>query len=445
MFVISVHKQDGSVTHIDYDPTRGIFRPDDGRMPVLDTSLEELYVQAAGRFHSAGDVPGKARRCVELRIFLGYACNMSCSYCIQSPCEHNSLHTDDFMLDRLCDAIAWYRRKFPAEDYMNINFMGGEPLLHWDDMVRIMDNLRPRIPGISFSIITNGTLMDGARANYILKHDNIVVSVSHDGPGQYLRGKDPLAPRSESYAAIMHILNRAPQRINFNPVLTRPNHRADHIMRYLEERLHNPICLSEAMPCKLTGMEQALRFGMSGDTLTDMQEGIMNLMFGTHLERVQTWMEIFCLLVDVTLKGHPLPPHGRCMAFYGLHYGIDLNGDVHRWTSCEGECFPGTDGRNIAGKLIDWWKDNASLEEIGTCLADGARLPNHLTRPECRRCPFVVGCSGGCPSMREEFFSLSCAQERAFLQAIFAAFLKTLYPDMSGFDCRYIEEKEKER
>ena len=41
--------------------------------------------------------------------------------------------------------------------------------------------------------------------------------------------------------------------------------------------------------------------------------------------------------------------------------------------------------------------------------------------------------------------SLSCAQERAFLQAIFAAFLKTLYPDMSGFDCRYIEEKEKER
>lgn len=302
---------------------------------------------------------------------------------------------------------------------MNINFMGGEPLLHWDDMVRIMDNLRPRIPGISFSIITNGTLMDGARANYILKHDNIVVSVSHDGPGQYLRGKDPLAPRSESYAAIMHILNRAPQRINFNPVLTRPNHRADHIMRYLEERLHNPICLSEAMPCKLTGMEQALRFGMSGDTLTDMQKGIMNLMFGTHLERVQTWMEIFCLLVDVTLKGHPLPPHGRCMAFYGLPYGIDLNGDVHRCTSCEGECFPGTDVRNIAGNLIDWWKDNASLEEIGTCLADGARLPNHLTRPECRRCPFVVGCSGGCPSMREEFFSLSCAQERAFLQAHF--------------------------
>lgn len=442
MFIISVHKQDGAVTRIKYDPTRGIFRPDDGRMPMLGESLERLYAHDSGRFELPGGISGKARRVLELRIFLGYACNMSCSYCIQSPCEGTVFHADSYMLDNLCDALVWYRQKFPTNDFMNLNFMGGEPLLHWDNMVHIMDNLRPRIPGITFSLITNGTLLDGAKANYIIRHEDITLSISHDGPGQHLRGKDPLAPRSESCAAIMHIMGKSPQRINFNPVLTRPNHRVDHIMGYLEDRLHNPVCLSEAMPCKLTGTEQALRFGMREEDLADMQEGIMNLMLGVQLERLQTWAEIFCLLADVTLKGHPLPPHGRCMASYGLPYGIDLNGDIRRCTSCEGKCFPGTDVKNITGNLLDWWRNNASLEEIGAHFADGIHLPNHLTRAECRRCPFVVGCSGGCPAMPEEFFPLACAQERAFLQAIFAVFLKTLYPDMLGFDCQYIEDGE---
>ena len=50
----------------------------------------------------------------------------------------------------------------------------------------------------------------------------------------------------------------------------------------------------------------------------------------------------------------------------------------------------------------------------------------------------AVGCMGGCPALPEELFELNCLQNTMLGQALFGAFLKTLYPAMRDFRVEYV-------
>ncbi|CAB4122435.1 4Fe4S-binding SPASM domain [uncultured Caudovirales phage] len=92
-----------------------------------------------------------------LNIFIGFACNLNCSYCLQAGEEDRTgsprLRIDLF-LERVVPIIK-------AQKIKKIAYWGGEPLLYWKHIKKIHDALLNE--GLEFDFIkitTNGTLLD---------------------------------------------------------------------------------------------------------------------------------------------------------------------------------------------------------------------------------------------------------------------------------------------
>ncbi len=58
--------------------------------------------------------------------------------------------------------------------------------------------LREAFPESKFSLITNGSLLSREKLDFIAEHD-IEITISHDGPGQHLRGPDPFDDPAKSH------------------------------------------------------------------------------------------------------------------------------------------------------------------------------------------------------------------------------------------------------
>ena len=115
-------------------------------------------------------------------------CNLCCSYCTYSGgfASHRT-HSDKTMSFEVAQkAIIDYMRDDFCEvgDYP-ISFYGGEPLLEIELLQRIMDfaleHAQSRGKTVSFSLTTNGTLLDDNIADTIVDRE-IITMVSLDGP-----------------------------------------------------------------------------------------------------------------------------------------------------------------------------------------------------------------------------------------------------------------------
>ena len=139
--------------------------------------------------------PGRKRDIRTLKIQLGLSCNYACEYCSQRFVPHAAETNKDDVEPFLDGLAGWI--KVPPE---RIEFWGGEPFVYWKTLKPLAEALRERFPDASFGIVTNGSLLD-AEKNAWLDALGFGVGISHDGPGQSVRGPDPLDD-PEKWAAI---------------------------------------------------------------------------------------------------------------------------------------------------------------------------------------------------------------------------------------------------
>lgn len=165
----------------------------------------------------------KAKQVRTLKIQLGLSCNYSCNYCsqrfVERPPETSKKHIAEFLekLDNL---------EFSEEKGLKIEFWGGEPLVYWKTLKPLAEAIREKYQWkrpIIFSTITNGSLITDEIADWLYDM-GFLVSISHDGPGQHLRGPDPLDD-PETRDAILRFYHRmkGQGRISFNAMLTNEN------------------------------------------------------------------------------------------------------------------------------------------------------------------------------------------------------------------------------
>lgn len=155
-----------------------------------------------------------------LKIQLGLSCNFECEYCNQRYVpraeETNQNDIDDFVnkMD------SWFN---PQKGSTRIEFWGGEPLVYWKTLKPLAEKLREKYPSTPFTMITNGSLLDKEK-NTWLDEMNFNVGISHDGPGQFVRGPDPLDD-PESREGILDLYKRlAPKgRTSFNSMINSKN------------------------------------------------------------------------------------------------------------------------------------------------------------------------------------------------------------------------------
>jgi His-Xaa-Ser system radical SAM maturase HxsB len=118
-----------------------------------------------------------------LHIFVvSLRCNEQCVYCHASRA---SMKADGYDMtpetaDRCLD-LAFHS----PSPFLNIEFQGGEPLSNWEVVQHIVEGAvarnREARRELSFSLVTNLSLMDEAKLEYILDH-GIQVCTSLDGP-----------------------------------------------------------------------------------------------------------------------------------------------------------------------------------------------------------------------------------------------------------------------
>lgn len=111
-------------------------------------------------------------------------CNLRCSYCTYSGIyEGNRTHSANRMsFETAKKAIDFFFCHSIDNASLPIGFYGGEPLLEFDLIVKCVEYIEEKNEGkeIQFGLTTNGTLLEGERARYLVEH-NFDISISLDG------------------------------------------------------------------------------------------------------------------------------------------------------------------------------------------------------------------------------------------------------------------------
>jgi len=139
-----------------------------------------------------------------INLFGGCKCNAMCSYCSAHLIEEENPVVDLDAIIKTMKSNKGIQEGLKSGDKLNINFWGGEPLIHtkWFDPIidRLEDEFGDKIE--SYFISTNGIpIADKKVVDWIYalnKRRKIGIQLSHDGLGQYHRTKwfDPLFSES---------------------------------------------------------------------------------------------------------------------------------------------------------------------------------------------------------------------------------------------------------
>lgn len=118
-----------------------------------------------------------------LVLMMTYSCNLHCTYCYE-------MHSKDKRM-KVKDAIKYIENCFheikdnPWYERLEIIFMGGEPLLEWENIKQIVEIMEEKkdwpLPYHFFSA-TNGTLLSDEKKEWIIQRkDYFILGISVDG------------------------------------------------------------------------------------------------------------------------------------------------------------------------------------------------------------------------------------------------------------------------
>ena len=126
-----------------------------------------------------------------IMVILGRGCNMHCKYCIQRDIKKNQC---DDINDKNIDKVIDFLDKNGSEGDL-LSFYGGEPLLYFDDIVKICQS--PKTHKYEKIMATNGKLLTSEKV-FQLNELGIEVIVSWDGDAStHARGFDVLTKKKD--------------------------------------------------------------------------------------------------------------------------------------------------------------------------------------------------------------------------------------------------------
>ena len=175
-----------------------------GRQPAeeIPRLLRELALWQQPRI---SDEPLSSPPLRALSLAVAQTCNLGCTYCYAQqgdfggPAQAMPLEVARAAVDRLVAEAA------PGER-VNLAFMGGEPMVNRRVVRETTEygavQARARGVAMSFSITTNGTLLDESDAEFFEQH-GFAVTISLDGAGETHDRLRPFKDGRGSYARIL--------------------------------------------------------------------------------------------------------------------------------------------------------------------------------------------------------------------------------------------------
>lgn len=410
------------VTKLYYDNCTGLLHDTDGKSFGTGEALQ--YKQPKPFKANQAKAPIRKSNAPRiLKVQMGLSCNYECNYCLQRFVPHS----DEKSKSLVPEFIEKVKKHLVGEPE-NIQLWGGEPLVYIKTMMPLVAELKKLYPNAVYSIITNGALLSDPIVDWILEND-IRVSMSHDGPGQAVRGDDPLK-HILAGKAIKRLYKAMKERgtpMSINPMIHADNPDRAAVQEWLKEAFDDPdIILGEGAVIEVYdegARENSLK------TLDD-QLKIRNLThkqlinheidnYGVVQSRMNDWIQ--------TMQG------GRDIDTLGMKCGmdnhatltVDLSGNV---VTCQNVSSVATapNGEPHLGGTIE----NIPAVEIKTSV-------HFQNRDHCSGCPVVQSCKGGCMYLVDDLFYDSCNNTYSDHIPFFASAVELL----TGLTPFYIEDE----
>lgn len=411
MFDFILRGSDASIRTLRYNPGDSFCAWDDTG-EGLDLSrmgfqrAEKIWTQAFPV--SPSNPAGKSRKPKSVKIQIGLKCNYSCVYCNQRAQPHDS-DGNPKQVDRFLAKLPQWLDIGTGKG-VTIEFWGGEPFVYWKTLKPLAEGVRALYPDARFNIITNGSLLDRERVDWLYDL-GFGVGISHDGPAYEAgRGDDPLR-NPEQRKWIRYAFDRliTEGRIGFNCVLSTKNGSLYRVKSYLAEHLgvgvdKIPLTTEEfLLPYDEGGMSLSLLDGDSAKRLAHVTffEAIKN--YSMSVSSVEKKMRDF---LDSITQGRPASSLGqKCGMDRDDNLAFDLNGNV---LTCQNTS-PLTKHR--IGHLD-------AFDHIKLTTAH-----HWSTRAECSKCPVLQLCRGACLFVEDDLWAQSCDNSFAYNLGILAAAL----------------------
>lgn len=205
-------------------------------------------------------------------------CNLRCRYCCYSGNYHGKRsHGYRNLSYNDIDSIIEFIETTTGEKLKRIAFYGGEPLLSFENVQYCVDACRRKWGQfVSFSISTNGTLLNPKSIDWLIRND-IEIAISLDGP-KYFHDKNRVFSNGNGSfdqvrESIAYIYNHYPNPIvSFHVTLANVRDIISIARAWHEDELLNTIS-----PTMVHGLTPNFEYGVSEIDYDDVREFYSNL------------------------------------------------------------------------------------------------------------------------------------------------------------------------
>lgn len=399
------------------DQSKIFYYPHESRL--VDEKGENVFPFAAKGVYPkpvtaiSPEEPGKkTQRVRRLKIQLGLGCNMSCPYCLQGQEVSKASNTSTEDARKFLENLDKW---LDPQDLTKIEFWGGEPLLYWHKIEVLAPTLRVRFPDARMGLVTNGTLLTPEMV-YKMERWGFSIAISHDGPGQHVRGDDPLNIIGEpgSNEPIIGHLGIATAvamlgskgRLSFNAVLTPASYDPYAVVHWFKQRIPTARVNFEGVVHQY-GDDANARF-------TEEQLNELTVLLATQiqlglLKESRVVMTKMINFLESLQSMRPASVLGqKCGMDSEDSLAVDLFGNV---TTCQNV---GANGPHKIGHVAKF--DQISLNTSW----------HWSKREECVACPVLQLCAGACMYQEGNQWVDSCNAEFAYNMGFFIAAISVL-------------------
>ena len=188
-------------------------------------------------------------------------CNLRCKYCIYSDSynairKHNDSHNLTWEVAQ--KAIDIFLESSAESSYRYISFYGGEALMNYEIIKKIVSYVNEKTSNMHFAISTNLTLMTNDIADFFIKH-RFRITVSLDGP-DYIHDTYRLSINAKpTHDIVIKNLNKIREKdetyfidfISFNILIVPHDYGFDILDEYFNSPLFNGIPMEAFKPLSL--------------------------------------------------------------------------------------------------------------------------------------------------------------------------------------------------
>lgn len=395
-----------------YDNMTNTLSKADGSVFKFTDQMTDPYAKPYTNFNI--DTPlKKSKHINHLKIQLGLSCNYSCDYCSQKFVERQP-ETSKKDIDAFLQKLEVL--DFREESGLHVEFWGGEPLVYWKTLRPLAEAIRERFSSWAnkptFSIITNGSILTDEMIDWLMMM-NFNVSISHDGPGQSVRGPDPFDDPQvkERILGFYRMMTRLKKPFSFNSMLNQKNTSRKAIYDWF---------------VNLTGDENVQ---LGEGSLVDAydEDGITNSLITKqdHFKfRQQAFGEMYATGGRLGFNGINMKMAGfaqsmlnqQAASYLGQKCGmdgenviaVDLRGNVITCQNVSAAEISKNDEPHLGGNLDDY--DNVQFTSV----------THWSNRKECPECPVLHLCKGACMFLDKKFWDISCSNAYSDNVALFA-------------------------